>query len=406
MAGLKANKDKKDDMKRLKTTLREEAASLTQEIIAWRRDFHQHPEIAFEEKRTQEIIYNFLEGLDLPVRRVAGTGLVAIIEGAKKGKTVALRSDMDALPLEEESDKPYKSLNPGAAHACGHDGHMAILMGTAKILAGLKNDLPGRIVLIFQPAEERPPGGAARMIEEGALKDVDAIFGLHLWQPLPTGKIAVVKGPMMANSDEFTIVVRGKGGHGSMPHQTVDPILVAAQMVINIQSIVSRNIDPLKPCVVSFGTIDGGTAFNIIPDEVRLRGTARSFEADVQTLVEKRLREIIEGTAKTFGASAHLEYRRGFPAVINPPEAVDFIIKVASELFGEKCLDFINPVMGGEDFAYYLQKVPGAFLFFGAGDNCFYPHHHPAFDFDERALPAATLLMASLALSFLSYKPF
>ncbi|MCX7973922.1 MAG: amidohydrolase, partial [Candidatus Aminicenantes bacterium] len=336
--------------------IKAEALALSSQLVAWRRDFHQHPEIAFEEKRTQEVISIFLEGLGLSVRRVAGTGVVAMIEGKGEGKTVALRSDMDALPLQEESDKPYKSLNPGATHACGHDGHMAILMGTAKILAEMKHQLPGRIVLIFQPAEERPPGGAAQMIEEGALEGVDAIFGLHLWQPLPTGKIGLIKGPMMANSDEFRIIVRGKGGHGSMPHQTVDPILVAAQIVINVQSIVSRNIDPLKPCVISFGTIDGGTAFNIIPDEVRLRGTVRSFESEVQALAEKRLREIAEKTAQAFGATAFLEYKRGFPAVVNHPEAVDFVIKVAKSLFGENCLQSINPVMGGEDFAYYLQK--------------------------------------------------
>lgn len=394
------------ERKNLMNKIKAEVEGLKEDVIRWRRDFHQHPEIAFEEKRTQEVIHRFLEGLSLPVRRVAGTGLVAVIEGVKKGKTVALRADMDALPLTEEGDKPYKSLNPGATHACGHDGHMAIQMGAAKILVSLKDDLPGRVVLIFQPAEERPPGGAARMIEEGALEGVDAIFGLHLWQPLPTGKIGIVKGPMMANSDEFTIVVRGKGGHGSMPHQTVDPILAAAQIVVNVQSIVSRNIDPLKPCVVSFGTVDGGTAFNIIPDEVRLRGTVRSFEAEVQTVAEKRLREIADQTAQAFGASAFLEYKKGFPAVVNHPQAVDLVIEVAKDLFGDNCLQTINPVMGGEDFAYYLQKVPGAFLFFGAGDNCPYPHHHPAFDFDERALPTATLLMTSLALSFLSCQPF
>ncbi len=404
--GHKPNKNKNEAKNKLQQMIKEELNLLTPEIIAWRRDFHQHPEIAFNEKRTQEVIYKFLQGLGLKVRPVAETGLVATIVGAQRGKTVALRADMDALPLEEEGDKPYKSLHRGAAHACAHDGHMAILMGAAKLITGLKNKLPGRIVLIFQPAEERPPGGAARIIGEGVLEGVEAIFGLHLWQPLPTGKIGLVKGAMMANSDEFTILVRGQGGHGSMPHQTVDPILVASQIVVNVQSIVSRNIDPLKPCVVSFGTIDGGTAFNIIPDEVRLRGTVRSFEADVQALAEKRLREIAEGTAQAFGASAYFEYKRGFPAVINHPKAVDFVIEVARQLFGENSLELINPVMGGEDFAYYLQKVPGAFLFFGAGDNCPYPHHHPAFDFDERALPAATLLMTSLALSYLLDQPF
>jgi len=385
--------------------LKKKVAGLTDELITWRRDFHLHPEIAFEEKRTQEVIYGFLQGLGLPVRPMAQTGLIAIIQGKSKGRTVALRADMDALPLQEEGDKPYKSLHPGAAHACGHDGHMAILMAAAKILAEMKDHFPGRVILIFQPAEERPPGGAVRMMEEGALEGVEAIFGLHLWQPLPTGTVGLVKGAMMANSDEFTIIVRGKGGHGSMPHQTADPILAAAQIVVNVQSIVSRNVDPLKPCVVSFGTIDGGTAFNIIPDEVRLRGTVRSFEVEVQELAERRLREIAEQTARALGATAALEYKKGFPALINHPKAVDFVADVVRHVLGEECLKSINPVMGGEDFAYYLQKIPGAFFFFGAGDGCPYPHHHPAFDLDERALPLATLLMTSLALAFLN-NPF
>jgi len=381
--------------------LKEEVFSLTNELVRWRRDFHQHPEIAFEEKRTAEVIDNFLRELGLSVRRVAGTGLVAKIEGAKKGKTVALRADMDALPLQEEGEKPFKSLHPGATHACAHDGHMAILLATAKILAKRKDILPGCIILIFQPAEERPPGGAVKMIEEGALEGVDAIFGLHLWQPLPTGSVGLVKGAMMANSDEFTLTVRGRGGHGSMPHQAVDPILAAAQIIINVQSIVSRNVDPLKPCVVSFGTIDGGTAFNIIPDEVRLRGTVRSFDAEVQALAEKRLREIAEQTAAAFGATAFLEYKKGFPAVVNHAAAIDFVADIARHVLGENCVITIKPVMGGEDFAYYLQKIPGAFFFFGAGDGCPFPHHHPAFDFDEGALPTATLLFTSLALQYL-----
>jgi len=386
--------------------LKEEVFSLANELVRWRRDFHAHPEIAFEEKRTAEVIYDFLRELALPVQRVAGTGLVAKIEGAKKGKTVALRADMDALPLQEEGEKPYKSLHPGATHACGHDGHMAILLATAKILARRKDTLPGRVVFIFQPAEERPPGGAVKMIDAGALEGVDAIFGLHLWQPLPTGSVGLVKGAMMANSDEFTLTVRGRGGHGSMPHQAVDPILAAAQIIINVQSIVSRNVDPLKPCVVSFGTIDGGTAFNIIPDEVRLRGTVRSFEAEVQALAEKRLREIAEQTAAAFGATSFLEYKHGFPALVNHEPAVDLVQEVATRIYGPDVVRIIKPVMGGEDFAYYLQKIPGAFFFFGAGDGCPFPHHHPAFDFDERALPAATLLIVSLALQYLAAPAF
>jgi len=381
--------------------LKKEITTLTNELVRWRRDFHRHPEIANQERRTAEVLRRQLEHLGLRVRPAAETGLIALLEGAGKGKTIALRADMDALPLQEEGDKPYKSLNPGAAHACGHDGHMAILMGAAKILAGRKESWPGRIVFLFQPAEERPPGGAKRMIEGGALDGVDAIFGLHLWQPLPTGSIGILKGPMMANSDEFSLLIKGKAGHGSMPHTTIDPILVASHIVVNVQTIVSRNVDPLKPCVVSFGSVSGGTAFNIIPAEVSLIGTVRTFDRNVQAVAERRLRKIAKGTARAFGASCDIDYRRGFPAVVNDAAAVDFVTQVASKVLGPGCLRAISPVMGGEDFAYYLQKVPGAFFFFGAGDGCPFPHHHPAFDFDERALPSATLLMASLALEFL-----
>jgi amidohydrolase len=239
------------------------------------------------------------------------------------------------------------------------------------------------------------------MIEEGALDGVDAAFGLHLFQPLPTGSVGILKGAMMAQSDEFSLVVKGKGGHGSMPHTAIDPILAASHIVINVQTIVSRNVDPLKPCVVSFGTVSGGTVFNIIPTEVSLSGTVRSFDAAVQALAERRLREIAEETARALGASCSFDYVKGYPALVNPAGMVDFVTGVAVKVLGESCLIRMDPIMGGEDFAYYLQKVPGAFFFFGAGDGCPFPHHHPAFDIDEKALPPATLLMASLALEFL-----
>ena len=239
------------------------------------------------------------------------------------------------------------------------------------------------------------------MMEEGALEGVEAIFGLHLWQLLSTGVVGLVKGAMMAQPDKFTIRIQGKGGHGSMPHQTVDPILVASHLVVNIQSIASRNVDPLKPVVVSFGTIEGGTIYNIIPEEVVLTGTVRSFDAAVQELSENRLKEITDATCAAFGANADFLYEKGYPPVVNDERMVDFVARVADKVFGEGRVQEIDPVMGGEDFAYFLQKVPGAFLFFGMGDGIEYPHHHPAFDIDERALPQATLLMSALALEYL-----
>jgi len=381
--------------------LKKDVEEIAGQIVEWRRDFHRHPEVAFQERRTSSVIREYLESLDIPVTQTAGTGLKGVLQGAPGGKTVALRADIDALPLKEEGDKDYISRNPEAAHCCGHDGHMAILMGTVKLLAQRKSEFKGRVVFLFQPSEERIPGGAKQMIEEGALDGVDAIFGLHLWVPLPTGSVGVVKGPMMAQPDDFTITVKGKGGHGSMPHQTVDPILVASQIVLNTQSIVSRNIDPLKPVVVSFGTIEGGTIYNIIPGEVKLTGTVRSFEPEIKDIAKKRLAEVAEGTAAAMGASVEFVYEEGYPPLVNDEAMVGFVLDVARKILGEDRIAEIDPVMGGEDFAYYLQKVPGAFLFIGAGDGYDHPHHHPAFDIDEKALPQGTLLMTRLALEYL-----
>lgn len=381
--------------------LRKDVEDLTSQIIQWRRGFHRYPEVAFEELKTSSVIRDFLESLGMPVITFAKTGLRGVLEGKPGGRTVALRADIDALPLKEEGDKEYISQNPEAAHACGHDGHMAILMGVAKLLSQKTDSFQGKIAFLFQPSEERIPGGAKQMIEEGALEDVNAIFGLHLWQPLPTGCVGIVKGAMMAQPDKFSIIVKGKGGHGSMPHQTVDPILVASHLVVNIQSIVSRNVDPLKPAVVSFGTVNGGTIYNIIPSEVNLTGTVRSFDSSIQSLAEERLKEITETTCKAFGATAEFQYEKGYPPLVNDEDMVDFFLEVAGETLGEEKIKTIDPVMGGEDFAYFLQKIPGAFFFFGMGDGMEFPHHHPAFDIDENALPQATLLMTRLALEYL-----
>jgi amidohydrolase len=382
--------------------LKKEAEGLANQLVTWRRDFHRHPETAFEEHWTSSVLRQFLEERSIPVQVMAKTGLRGLLKGKPGGRTVALRADIDALPLKEDGDKEYISENPGAAHACGHDGHMAILMGMIELLCRRKEDFQGDVVFLFQPSEERIPGGAKLMIEEGALEGVDAIFGLHLWQPLATGVVGLVKGAMMAQPDKFTIRIHGKGGHGSMPHQTVDPILVASHLVVNIQSIASRNVDPLKPVVVSFGTIEGGTIYNIIPEEVVLTGTVRSFEAGVQELSENRLKEITDATCAAFGATADLVYEKGYPPVVNEESMVDFVGHTACGIFGEDKVQDIAPVMGGEDFAYFLQEVPGAFLFFGMGDGMTYPHHHPAFDIDEKALPQATLLMTALALEYLA----
>jgi amidohydrolase len=314
---------------------------------------------------------------------------------------VALRADLDALPLQEEGEKPYASEIPGACHACGHDGHLAALMGAAEVLVRRRDLFLGRIVFLGQPAEELPPGGAKRMIEEGALDGVDAIFGLHFWQGLRTGTVGAVRGPMMAQSDNFRIAVVGRGGHGSMPQTTVDPILAAAHVVAALQSVVSRSVDPLAPAVLSFGSVHGGGASNVIPNEVKLQGTVRTFDPGVQAVMKARLAGVAEATARAFGASAVVEYEEGYPPLVNDPASVDFALDVAARSLGPARVVPLGPVMGGEDFAYYLRKVPGAFLFLGAGDGMPYPHHHPKFDLDEKALVPAALLLSALALEYL-----
>ncbi len=381
--------------------LKADAQSLSEELSRWRRDFHRHPEIAGMEHRTGSVIRQFLESLNLPVHDCAGTGLVSVLDGSAAGKTVALRADMDALPLMEEGGKEYISEHPGACHACGHDGHMSILMGVARILARRTRDFRGRVVFLFQPAEEKLPGGAQQMIAQGALQGADAIFGLHLWQALPTGTVACLQGGMMAATDEITITVIGTGGHGALPHVSVDPILAASQLVVNLQSIVSRNVDPLKSAVVTIGKFEGGFAHNIIPSQAVLKGTVRTFDRDLQSMIEGRVGEIVENTCRTFGAKGLLNYQHGYPAVMNDESMTNLVLEVAAKALGPDKIVRIDPVMGGEDFAYYLQQVPGAFLFFGMGDGTRYPHHHPGFDIDEKALPQAVLLLTSLVLEYL-----
>jgi len=378
--------------------LKADAAALAPQLVEWRRDLHRHPELAFAEHRTSAVLRAHLEGLGLEVRSVAGTGLVARLEGRRPGRTVALRADLDALPVAEEGKEGYASENPGVCHACGHDGHMAILMGAARLLAARAGELGGTVVFLLQPSEEKAPGGAQAMIAEGALDRVGAVFGLHLWQSMPTGAVGCVKGPMMAATDDWTVVVNGRGGHAALPHLSVDPVAAAAQLVVALNGVVSRSVDPLKAAVLSCCTIHGGTANNIIPDAVTLSGTVRTFDPELRDLMERRFREVVAGTCAATGATADVGYSRGYPALVNDPAAAELALEVARDVLGPERVVDIDPVMGGEDFAYCLQRVPGAFLFYGAGDGMPHPHHHPRFDVDERALPGATLLMTALAL--------
>jgi amidohydrolase len=378
-----------------------EVESMTGTLVEWRRDFHRHPELAFEERRTSDVIRKFLESVGIEVRSCGRTGLRGVLRSGKPGRTVALRADMDALPVAEIADHEYVSGNPGVMHACGHDGHMAILMGAARVLAGRRATLAGTVVFLFQPSEEKPPGGAKLMIEEGALEGVDGIFGLHLWQPKPTGIVGLRAGAMMAQADNFEVTVQGRGGHASQPNATVDPVVVASHVVIAAQTIVSRYTDPLQPVVVSFTTMDGGRVHNIIPDSVKMTGTVRTLDPETQRVVKKRLGEVCEATCRLFGATAEFTYIEGYPPVINDPASVDLVARVAARELGGGSVETIAPIMGGEDFAYYLQHVPGAFALLGMGDSRPHPHHSARFDIDEKALPLGVRLMTAVALEML-----
>ncbi|HEY3381915.1 MAG TPA: amidohydrolase [Vicinamibacterales bacterium] len=376
--------------------------ALAPSLVDWRRDFHRHPELAFQEHRTSAVIRTFLEGCGIDVRACGGTGLRGVLTGGMPGPTVALRADMDGLPVAEENEHDYRSATPGTMHACGHDGHMAILMGAATTLAAHRASLAGTVVFLFQPSEENPPGGARRMIDEGALEGVDRVFGLHLWQPLPTGLVGLCKGAMMAQSDTFEVVITGRGGHASQPHLTIDPVLVASHIVVAAQSIASRSVDPLQAVVVSFTTVHGGTVHNIIPNTVTLTGTVRTLDLAVQRLARQRLQEVCERTAQVFGATAAFTYVEGYPPLVNDGRMVDLVGRVALREFGDQQVATMLPVMGGEDFAYYLQHVQGAFVMLGTGTDRPYPHHNARFDLDERVLPIGVSLMTRVALEMLA----
>ncbi len=375
-----------------------EAEGIKVQITNWRRDFHMHPELGYEEERTSRIVEEHLREWDYSTKRV-GTGIIADI--GRGGKTIALRADMDALPIQEENDVPYKSKIPGRMHACGHDAHTAMLLGAAKIIAEHKGELNGRVRLIFQPAEEGG-NGAVRMIEGGAIEGVDAIFGFHVWMDLPSGVIGIRDGPFLAGAGIFNGKVMGKGGHGASPHETVDPIPVTAEAVLAFQTITSRNVPPVESSVLSVTSLHGGTAFNVIPEEVKFRGTIRFFKPEVGELIRRRMREVLEGVTKAHGAEYELNIEELTPPTINSPEMVDFARKVA-EKYGLRYGD-VPPTMGAEDFAYYLQRVPGAFLALGVkneGKGIIHPHHHPRFDVDEGVLYLGTAMEVVLALEFL-----
>lgn len=373
------------------------AREIENELIDIRRDLHRHPEIAWQEVRTGGIAADYCESHGYAVKRGAAlTGTIAVLNPGKSS-VVALRADMDALPIHEENDVPYRSTLDGKGHLCGHDAHTTMLMGAAKILARYRDQIPFQVKLIFQPAEEVPPGGAEKLIEEGHLADVDEIFGLHVNPLLPTGVLGIRSGPIMASMDKIEINVEGIGGHGAMPHLTRDPVVVAAQIITGLQTIVSRRIDPLDQAVVSICQMDAGSAFNVIPAKVRLIGTARSLSAVTRDRLPIWVDEIATGIARAHGQKARVDYLRGTPVLVNQKDSVEKMVRAFRAIGGSE--SEIRATMGGEDFAWYLQKIPGCFGFLGAGDGsdatsqCF---HHPRYNIDEKALAWGTALLVQM----------
>ncbi len=364
-------------------------SSIFDYVVEMRRYFHMNPELGLEEFNTQAKIISELKSFGLKPKEIGNTGVVCDIDG-KGSKRIAIRADIDALPIDDAIDKPYKSRKPNACHACGHDGHTAILLGVAKFFSENIDLLEGSIRLIFQPNEEKVPiGGAKTLINEGVLDGVDAIIGAHLWQPIECGKIGISYDRLMACADEFTINISGRGGHGSMPHQTVDPIITGAQIILALKMITSTSIDPLENSVLSIGLFNAGSAFNIIPDKSVIKGTVRTFSQEVRETIFRRIKEICEGICTSNRAKFTMEPIFGYPSLINHKSIVKVIESSASEVIGEENVLHIKPVMGAEDFSYYLQKIKGAFFFIGAGNvdkGIVYPHHHPKFDIDEDAL--------------------
>jgi amidohydrolase len=361
-----------------------------EEIRNWRRYLHMNPELSFEEVHTAKFIEKKLISFGLEVRNhIGGNGLIGILKGAQQGKTIAFRADFDALPIDDEKDVPYKSLNKGVMHACGHDGHTSALLGTAKTLSKFRESIKGTIIFIFQHAEEKPPGGAKFMIEENVLEEVDYVFGAHLTSEIPIGKVAVGEGYQMAAVDKFEIIVGGKGGHGAKPHESIDALVIGANIVNSLQQIVSRKIDPLKSAVVTIGIFHAGTAFNVIPDTAKIEGTVRTFNEKVREQVEQEINSIVKGITSGFHATYKINYLRGYPALFNHKKETETVKELLSEVFSEEAVIDMELSMGAEDFAYFLKEKPGTYFKIGSrndNENTQFPHHHPKFDFDEKAL--------------------
>ncbi|MCJ8011287.1 M20 family metallopeptidase [Paenibacillus sp. KQZ6P-2] len=387
--------------------MREEALlnALQPQMIKWRRYLHRHPELSYYEEKTSQFVAGKLRelGLEVTTQVGGGYGVLAVLKGGKSGKTVALRADMDALPIQDEKSCEYASEVNGIMHACGHDGHTSTLLAVAAYFCQRQKDVEGEIRFIFQPAEEVCPGGARGMIAAGVLQGVDVIYGVHLWTPMEAGTAASAPGPLMAAADEFFIDIIGKGGHGGMPHVTVDSVVAGASLVMQLQSIVSRTVDPLRPAVVTIGTIQGGSAQNVIAESCRITGTTRTFDEETRQLIRRRIEDISHLTAQTYGAEAKIDYVMGYPPLVNDDDETDRFFREAPGVFGADHVSRCDKIMPAEDFSYYLQEIPGCFMFVGAGNpdiQAIYPHHHPRFDFDESAMLGAAKLLVTMTQSY------
>jgi amidohydrolase len=379
----------------------------TDSMIALRRAIHRHPEAGFDETHTASLVCRELDRLCIPCQAgVCGTGVVATIQGALPGKTLLIRADMDALPVHEQTGRDFASQIPGMMHACGHDGHTAMLCGLAERLLEIRHRLAGTVKLIFQPAEEGP-GGALPMIQAGVMENpqVDACFGFHVWNSMPVGFVGATVGPIMACVDDFTLTIKGSGGHGAMPHSSVDAIVVMAHVVTALQSIASRQVSPLDTVVVTLGTVNGGYRRNVIADRVELTGTVRTFDPQVTESFPHRIERIVQGVTAAFGATYELTYNRTYPATINDEAMTHLVQGAVRRVVGDDHLIIDERSMGGEDMAYFLQKVPGCYFFVGSQNpaiGCGEPHHSPFFDFDEAAMGIGVDILVEATLAYLA----
>lgn len=390
----------------LSTSITPDAAdSVREAVVGWRRHLHQHPELSFHEERTSQFVADTLESFGgLEITRPTPTSVVARLMGSRPGPVLAMRADMDALPIQERNTHDFVSSTPGVMHACGHDGHTSMLLGAAGVLAGQCDRVAGEVRFLFQHAEELHPGGAEEMVRAGVMDGVDVVIGAHLWLPLPFGQVAVKAGPLMAAPDTFQVVIQGAGGHAALPQQTVDPIAIAAQVISNLQHIVSRNVDPIQSAVVSVTRIAGGTTTNVIPGSVEFAGTARTFDPALRDSIPELMQRIIGGVTAAHGAQYTMKYERGYRPVVNDRSASELVQRAVVRALGKDALVEATPTMGGEDFSGYLQRAPGAFFFIGARcdeQGIIHPHHHECFDIDERALDYGTRIFVAAAAELL-----